>query len=617
MCTDCGCKTNKDEDLKEKHNHHHHHDHEYPDLIELKANDNIVVKQENDSPESYWVLGDRVTVIATGEETDGQYSLFDEYLPTKAGTIPHIHTQEQEAFYILEGEVKFQRGDQTLNATAGDLILVPPGTTHAYQNQGTESARMLVLTNPSEFAWFENLVKETGQPGTDPSPTPPLDDETRERILNSFTQNQAVALNSMIFAAPKFSVNEDGTPMAAIVVVRPLNNQGVAGATITLSDGTANSSQDYNNVQIPVNFADGQSVQIVNIPIFDDDLVESNETINLKLSNPTGDSIIGLLQDSAVLTILDNDARPAAADSININGSDNNDILTGDKDSQSIIGGKGNDTISGGGNQDLFTINLGDGIDTIKDFTGVEKGTNPGNDLVAEIDTLKFEGEGLTAKNMLLTQQGNDLLVSFEGIEDTGAILKDFQLENLDNLRQVTGASVDIGNIIFEGENAFQDSFDVLNANAQNQKVFNQNSVTFLNDLDNKTKGFEESNDVINGQGGNDYLLGLSGNDLLRGGTGNDILEGGFGSDTLIGGTGSDLFSFAPLSGIDTVADFTNNEDSIGLLEGLTFTDLRITQGTDLSARDTLISIDSSNELLAILNGVEANTITHADFVIV
>jgi quercetin dioxygenase-like cupin family protein len=609
MCTDCGCNPKGDRDGE---HHHHHHDREYPDLIELKGNDNM-----NDSPESYWVLGDRVTFVVTGEESNGQYSLFNEYVPTEAGTIPHIHTQEQEIFYILEGEVRFQRGNETLNATAGDLIVVPPGTPHAYQNQGTKSARMLVLTNPSQFAWFENLVRQTGQPGTDPSSPPPLNEETRERILNAFARNKAVPLNSMIFAAPEFSVNEDGTPIVAIAVVRPLNNQGTAGATITLSDGTANSPEDYNNIDIPVNFADGETIQIVNIPLTDDRLIESNETINLKLSNPTGDSAIGLLQDSAVLTIVDNDARPDAADGVPINGSDNDDILTGGQESESITGGKGNDTVNGGGGQDLFTINLSDGIDTINDFTGVGIGTNPFTEVLVDIDTLKFEGDGLIAKNMILTQSDSDLSIAFEGLENTGAIFKNFKLEDLDNLRETTGASVDIGNILFDAENAFQDSFDVFDANAEQMQVFNHNTVTFLNDLDNTVSGFDNSDDVINGQNGNDTLKGLSGNDLLRGEKNDDILVGGFGKDTLVGGDGKDTFVFARQTGIDIITDFTDTQDAIGLSNDLSFADLTITQGTGGSTGDTLINITSTNELIAILRGVTADNITSVDFTVV
>lgn len=614
MCTDCGCETN---DLSQ-HEHEHDHDHNHDDrslessyLVELEGDNTLT---ENDPPESYWVLGDRVTFVATGEETNGEYSLFDEYVPTQAGTIPHIHTQEQEAFYILEGEVNFQRGDETLKATAGDLVVVPPGTAHAYQNQGTESARMLVLTNPSEFAWFENLVRQTGQLGTDPSTPPPLNKEAREFILNSFEQNQAIALNSMIFAAPEFKVNEDGTPVAAIAVMRPLNDRGMAGATITLSDGTANSPEDYNNIQIPVNFAEGQSVQIINIPLSDDRLVESNETINLKLSNPTGDSVIGLLQDSAVLTIVDNDAQPHAADAVPITGSDNDDILTGAEDSESIMAGKGNDTVSGDSGRDLFTINLGDGVDKIDDFTGVGIGTDPSTDALVNIDTLKFEGDGLIAQNMLLTQSENDLLINFEGFENTGIILSDFALEDLDNLREVAGASVDIGNILFDGETAFQDGFDVFDADTDRTQVFQHDTVTFLNDLDNTVSGFDNSNDVINGQSGTDTLNGLSGDDLLRGGDGDDLLIGGFGNDTLIGGDGKDVYALAPRMGIDAIVDFTNTQDAIALSDDLSFADLTITQGTGGSAVDTLINLSSSNELLAILSGVQADTITHADF---
>ena len=215
---------------------------------------------------------------------------------------------------------------------------------------------------------------------------------------------------------------------------------------------------------------------------------------------------------------------------------------------------------------------------------------------------------------MLLTQNGSDLLITFEGVKDTGVILQNFTLENLDNLRKTTGASLDIGNILFNGQMAFQDSFDVFNANQQSQNIFNQNSVTFLNDLDNNTSGFDNSNDVINGQRGNDYLQGLSGDDLLRGGTGNDTLVGSYGADILIGGSGSDLFVFAPRHGIDTIVDFTDGEDFIGLLGGLTFADLTIIQGTANSANDTLITITSSNELLTIFSRVQTSTITSADF---
>jgi Ca2+-binding RTX toxin-like protein len=97
-----------------------------------------------------------------------------------------------------------------------------------------------------------------------------------------------------------------------------------------------------------------------------------------------------------------------------------------------------------------------------------------------------------------------------------------------------------LGNILFDGQISFQDSFDVFNAEDTRTVVFNRNTVTFLNDLDNTVFGFNGSDDVINGQGGNDRLYGLSGNDILRGGDGNDKLFAGTGADILVGGAGDD-----------------------------------------------------------------------------
>jgi mannose-6-phosphate isomerase-like protein (cupin superfamily) len=576
----------------------------------MAENDYSPPMTSNPSNESFWVVGDSVKFIATGEETSGQYDLFDAYVPPNVGTTPHIHLKQDEGFYIVDGEVEFQLDDETITATAGTFVNVPKGHIHAYRNLGTEPARMLVQGIPSGL---DKLIEETSLPYSDPA-TPPPSDELLDRVVEAFAQNDSVAPNDLIFANTEFSVNEDGTPIAAVTVFRPLDDKGTVGATINLSDGTATNPNNYNVTQIPVNFADGERIKTVDIPIVDNNLIEGNKTINLTLSDPTGGAIIGLLQDTATLTIVDDDARPSGENGVPIVGDDSDNVLEGGEESDNITGGKGNDTLAGGGNQDLFTVRLGDGIDTIADFGGVGTGANPSADVAAEIDTLKFEGAGLTAKNMILTQDGSGLLITFEEVDNTGVRLQDFPSENLENLHTTTGASADIGNVLFDGQKGFQDSFDIFNANQQSDSVFNPNSVTFLNDLDNNTRGFDNSNDVINSQGGNDLLEGLSGDDLLRGGTGDDTLVGGFGKDTLIGGSGSDAFLFSPKAGIDIIADFTNDEDLIGLSGGLSFDDLMIIQGTGGSANDTLINIPSSNELLAILNGVQASALASTDF---
>lgn len=270
-----------------------------------------------------------------------------------------------------------------------------------------------------------------------------------------------------------------------------------------------------------------------------------------------------------------------------------------------IDGRGGNDTLTGGGDRDTFVIRAGDGADTITDFGGIGIGSTPTAVAIANADVIEFQGEGLIARNLLLTQQGNDLILNFEGVAQTQVTLRNFSLENLENLQIATGASVNLGNIRFHGQSQVEDSFDVFNANSSQNSLFNRNTVTFLNDRNNTVWGFDRSNDVINGQGGNDQIVGLGGDDLLRGGQG---------TDTLTGGSGRDRFVLTTGTGSDRITDFTVGQDLLQLA-GISFRQLSITQGTGINSRDTLIRVGNSSEILAILSDTQASTITANSFV--
>jgi Ca2+-binding RTX toxin-like protein len=114
-------------------------------------------------------------------------------------------------------------------------------------------------------------------------------------------------------------------------------------------------------------------------------------------------------------------------------------------------------------------------------------------------------------------------------------------------------------------------------------------------------------NDILFGYAGNDTLIGGNGTDLLLGSAGDDLLDGGNGSDTLRGGLGEDIFVFAAGEGIDTITDFSLGTDKIGLTGGLTF--------GDLSFWGNEIRIGS--DVLAVLTGVNTNTLTASNFVVV
>ncbi|MGJ5631660.1 hypothetical protein [Nostoc sp. CALU 1950] len=100
----------------------------------------------------------------------------------------------------------------------------------------------------------------------------------------------------------------------------------------------------------------------------------------------------------------------------------------------------------------------------------------------------------LTARNLLLTQNSNNLEITFERVVHEKIILQNFALEKLDNLSAV-------GKILFNEPITISDSFDILKANSTQSTIFNKNTVTFLNDLKNNINGFDNLADVINGQG--------------------------------------------------------------------------------------------------------------------
>jgi Ca2+-binding RTX toxin-like protein len=114
-------------------------------------------------------------------------------------------------------------------------------------------------------------------------------------------------------------------------------------------------------------------------------------------------------------------------------------------------------------------------------------------------------------------------------------------------------------------------------------------------------------NDTLIGSNGTDFLVGSAGNDLFNGDNGSDTLRGGPGTDTLTRGNGQDIFVFANGEGIDTISDFKLGSDQIDLTGGLTF--------GNLSFSGNQIRIGS--DVLAVLTGVNTNTLTASNFVVV
>jgi quercetin dioxygenase-like cupin family protein len=97
------------------------------------------------------VLGVTHIYKATGAETGGSFSLWEDVVPPGAGAPPHTHTREDEAFYVLSGELLFEfEGEPAPHRVApGGFFFGARARRHAYRNVGDKPARVLVLSAPS------------------------------------------------------------------------------------------------------------------------------------------------------------------------------------------------------------------------------------------------------------------------------------------------------------------------------------------------------------------------------------------------------------------------------------------------------------------------------------
>ena len=95
---------------------------------------------------------------ATRASTNGAFSLMERTLPPGGRKPPpHIHTNCEEAFYVLDGEVEFSLGETTTIGRPDTFVLVPGGVAHTFGNAGSTQARLLVIHAPAMDEYFEEL----------------------------------------------------------------------------------------------------------------------------------------------------------------------------------------------------------------------------------------------------------------------------------------------------------------------------------------------------------------------------------------------------------------------------------------------------------------------------
>jgi mannose-6-phosphate isomerase-like protein (cupin superfamily) len=111
----------------------------------------------------------RVNVLLTGATSSGHTAVMDNHVPAGAGGPPLHHHAFDEAFYVVEGRLDFQVGNERTTVESGEMVFAPGGAHHAFANPHPTDARMLLVCTPAGFErYFQRIAAR--EAGVEPPP---------------------------------------------------------------------------------------------------------------------------------------------------------------------------------------------------------------------------------------------------------------------------------------------------------------------------------------------------------------------------------------------------------------------------------------------------------------
>jgi quercetin dioxygenase-like cupin family protein len=113
-------------------------------------------------------LGGAVTFKVRGAETDGAFFAFETEVAAGEGPPLHVHANEEEILYVLDGEARFRVRDEIRGAPTGAFMFVPRGVPHCFQAVGERPARILITFTPAGMEAFFSGLSEAIAKGSDP-----------------------------------------------------------------------------------------------------------------------------------------------------------------------------------------------------------------------------------------------------------------------------------------------------------------------------------------------------------------------------------------------------------------------------------------------------------------
>src|SRR5918998_397577 len=137
--------------------------------------------------EAFWVLGMLETIKIGKDETGGQFGLLEVVARAGDGSPWHVHPDEDEWFYVLEGEFTVYVGDARLSLPAGSFAFGPKGVPHTFIAEPPDGGKALIGFQPF---LFEGFMREVGEPAPERVLPPPLESPPdMERLIPIAARN--------------------------------------------------------------------------------------------------------------------------------------------------------------------------------------------------------------------------------------------------------------------------------------------------------------------------------------------------------------------------------------------------------------------------------------------
>lgn len=150
-----------------------------------------------DNAPAYWFLNALHLLLANNESGNGAYSLLHLTAPPQFETPYHLHHDEDEAFYVLEGELTVIRSGEKVVAGPGTYVFLPRGVPHGFRTSSDKDSRVLIHSVPGGKVGFVGMMLEMATPIADRHKLPAVTPPDLERLRSLCEQNNISLLGPL------------------------------------------------------------------------------------------------------------------------------------------------------------------------------------------------------------------------------------------------------------------------------------------------------------------------------------------------------------------------------------------------------------------------------------